>query len=271
VIRLPLRVGSVLLGSALVALPALAGPSPEAVSAVPAGQATAGALAYSVGGDVPLGLTAARTSVQPTRLRGSVREYKFIASRGGKPARWNPCTVIRYRIRTGGMSATDVKEVRAAFARVGAASGLRFSYAGTTSYVWSKHRRNGTAPRDAALTFAFADAGSRRGQSDLLGSSRVVGIGGPAWRDNGSAMRIVAGNVVINRKVITRLPRGTGKGVRMNAYLHEIGHAVGLDHTTGRSELMYPTLQLSLPPVFGAGDLAGLRRLGRSAGCLPRP
>lgn len=204
----------------------------------------------------------------PWRLaRGWGRDYDFIARLHGRPARWNPCKVITYRINPGGMSRRDVREVRQAFGKVAAASGLRFRYSGRTSYVWSRAGRH-AAPGDADFIFSFATPGRGRGQSDLLTSDTTVGVGGPAWKEDGRTLRIVRGSVVMNSDILRRLPRGTGPGARMGAYLHEIGHAVGLDHADGRQQLMYPVLQTDVPPVFGAGDRAGLRRLGRSAGCL---
>jgi predicted Zn-dependent protease len=49
--------------------------------------------------------------------------------------------------------------------------------------------------------------------------------------------------------------------------MHELGHAVGLDHTTDRSQIMYPTMTRK-KAVFGAGDRTGLHYLGRTSGCL---
>lgn len=200
--------------------------------------------------------------------RGSVRDYDFIARLRGRPARWDPCRTIRYRINPGIMKPRDVFEVRRAFSRVAQASGLRFRFVGYTSYVWSRNDRYGRAPFDADMTFAFARPGRGRSASDLLTARDMVGVGGPAWREDGRNLRIVRGHVVINTRVITKLPRGLRPGARMSAYLHEIGHAVGLDHANGRDQLMYPVLQNDVAPTFGSGDLAGLRRVGRSAGCL---
>jgi predicted Zn-dependent protease len=51
--------------------------------------------------------------------------------------------------------------------------------------------------------------------------------------------------------------------------LHELGHIMGLDHVRDPDQLMYsgrhPNMFLH---DYGTGDLAGLRRLGVSAGCL---
>ena len=40
-------------------------------------------------------------------------------------------------------------------------------------------------------------------------------------------------------------------------YLHELGHVMGLQHTSKRSQLMYPSLNSSTPSHFAAGDRAG--------------
>jgi len=49
--------------------------------------------------------------------------------------------------------------------------------------------------------------------------------------------------------------------------MHELGHAVGLDHTTDATQIMYPTLTRK-PARWGTGDRRGLAYLGRSRGCL---
>jgi hypothetical protein len=56
--------------------------------------------------------------------------------------------------------------------------------------------------------------------------------------------------------------------------IHELGHAFGLDHFADNIQVMHPG---NRPPDVGgyysryeAGDLAGLRSLGASKGCLTR-
>ena len=50
--------------------------------------------------------------------------------------------------------------------------------------------------------------------------------------------------------------------------LHELGHAMGLNHVTDPRQLMYPVIMSRSRAAYGPGDLAGLRRLGRTQGCL---
>jgi predicted Zn-dependent protease len=56
--------------------------------------------------------------------------------------------------------------------------------------------------------------------------------------------------------------------VRTAALLHELGHAVGLNHAHFTSEVMYPSVSDAGPNYYSAGDLAGLAKVGRPAGCL---
>jgi hypothetical protein len=48
---------------------------------------------------------------------------------------------------------------------------------------------------------------------------------------------------------------------------HELGHAMGLNHAAHSDEVMYPTISGSSPTDYQAGDLAGLRAVGATAGC----
>jgi Matrixin len=48
---------------------------------------------------------------------------------------------------------------------------------------------------------------------------------------------------------------------------HELAHALGLRHAAGADEVMYPGAGPNSPTDYQAGDLAGLRLVGASAGC----
>lgn len=43
---------------------------------------------------------------------------------------------------------------------------------------------------------------------------------------------------------------------------------MGLNHVSDPSLLMYPSMSPRAPAGFAAGDLAGLAKVGRKAGCI---
>lgn len=84
----------------------------------------------------------------------------------------------------------------------------------------------------------------------------TVGTGGY------SSMRGTAVDGRVTLAASSTLSPGFGTGSWGAALLHELGHAVGLDHVPDRSEQMYPTVLDDRPAGFGAGDNAGLLQLG---------
>jgi hypothetical protein len=89
-------------------------------------------------------------------------------------------------------------------------------------------------------------------------SGRVAGIGGH-WVQDG---RRFDGYVVLDQRA--RMPRRTWRQVMQ----HEMGHVLGLSHARASSQVMFGTASRT-NARWGAGDLAGLHRIGASRGCLP--
>jgi hypothetical protein len=225
----------------------------------------------------PLLLTEAAHAGARAGARGNPRAYAFISRSGaGDPvARWNPCARIGYRVnaRLGGGGA--LADTRGALARIHRATGLRFAYRGGTRMV-PGGRGGDRYPRDTDLVIAWA----RPAHSDMLGRG-VAGQGGPSWvswRERGKTKAMITrGFVVLNARL--DLAGGFGGGLHNGWYgtrgqllMHEIGHAIGLDHPRqeDRWEIMYHTMT-GKRAVWGAGDLRGLRRLGASRACLRPP
>ena len=96
----------------------------------------------------------------------------------------------------------------------------------------------------------------------------MLGVTRTAWfgmtRNGVSTAAIKAAVVVLDRT--DRLPL-TGPMSWRTVALHELTHAMGLDHAGSSRQLMYPVMQRTLTDLQ-TGDLAGLRRVGAAGGCV---
>src|SRR5262249_5196223 len=78
----------------------------------------------------------------------------------------------------------------------------------------------------------------------------------------GGAMEVVNGYMMLNKAMF-----GYGRAFPVgNVLEHELGHTVNLDHVDNYTQIMNPyTTQVA---DYGSVDRAGLRRVGRPAGCI---
>jgi hypothetical protein len=198
--------------------------------------------------------------------------------------RWAPCVTsatgtrthyITYRVNPGGHP-SRVRLVRAALAKLTTASGLRFRYLGRTTYV--PHNAVLHYPTGDQVVFDAAQERARTGAEMVVAwapqratnllTSAEAGVGTVSWSGSyGSQLRIVQAAVVMKTGV--RLRRWFAPGESAGALLlHELGHAVGLNHVGVRSQIMYPVIGPWSRAYYHSGDLAGLRLVGRAAGCF---
>ena len=200
--------------------------------------------------------------------------------------RWNPCqTRILYRVNVAKAGTTvavrnsALTDVRTAFARLGAGTGMRFVYGGTTTAIPTGSTW-GSRLSTAEMVVAWVDQRSRTTASTLLGrDSRghyVAGSGGYAfksWSTGGPWFGAIGrGFVVLNAANNATFKAGFGVGLRRgNLVEHELGHAVGLNHVGTPGQIMYPVISSRTGNGYRSGDLAGLARLGRRAGCIRVP
>lgn len=219
--------------------------------------------------DGAAGQRAAGSTPVPARTdTGSGSGFRFLLRQPDQvtPIRWNPCQAVRYKISLGDLvPVSEIPEVRAAFDTVGVAlGGVTFRYDGTTDVV--PDAVDGSAAADTDIVFAFARAGQGAAASDLLsgweagrGGLAAAGVTGP---DGAVRHRPTHGSVVLDATKWHLMSRHD----RMVLYLHEIGHAVGLNHPADGRQIM-SSGAYDLPAQYQPGDLAGLARLGRQAGC----
>jgi hypothetical protein len=202
--------------------------------------------------------------------------------------RWAPCIttasgtqthVIHFRVNPAGVR-SRITLAKQGIAKLEAASGLTFKYDGTTSYIPHNATRNGQQvfqaldmERHARAPFviAWAAQGSGRGSSNLL-TSAEAGVGTVSWRSGStSQLRINDAAVVIRRDAGSILASGfKADGSVGSLLLHELGHAVGLEHSQ-HGEIMYPIIGQGTPANYAFGDRQGLAKVGRAAGCMTTP
>ena len=181
---------------------------------------------------------------------------------GASHARWDPCAgPITYRVNPRHLPRHGLGDIRRAFAQISAASGLRFSYVGRTSFV--PHRKGQSRLVNPP---GRADAHIAWTTPRVAPSLRAAaGYGGAAWGGKNSALR--NGTVVLD---ITDYMGRTAKQRRTNRMtllLHEFGHLVGLTHVGDRRQIMHPGTY-PRRALYAAGDLRGLAAVGASHGCV---
>jgi Matrixin len=191
--------------------------------------------------------------------------FAFLATNAdGSPARFNPCQMIPVVANPTGAPAGAIEDLRAALSEINAATGLRLELVGRSNAIptsaWgNRAAANGTFP---PVLVAWAH----------LGQSDLVVAGDYALAAPGAMMMVSGRKVLVSGKVVvrtdgTRLHSGFGAGVSDGRILlHEFGHVVGLAHTSDRSQVM--SISASVTGRFGAGDLAGLKRVSEG-GCIP--
>lgn len=187
----------------------------------------------------------------------------------GDPARWDPCTPIRYVVQAGWIPDAGRRDLAEALRRLSAASGLQFVDEGDTDELPSRDRpayqpaRYGQRWAPLLIGWvppAVTDVGLGSG---VQGVSLSVAVPGRA------APHLVSGQVVLD--AAHRVAAGFGPGTTDGeVLLHELAHAIGLGHVLDATQVMYPQTTSS-ESEFGAGDRAGLAAVGAAAGCHPAP
>ena len=215
------------------------------------------------------------------------KDYAFLhrSLRTDLPARYNPCEPIRYVVNLDGSPPDFTAALDQALAEVTAATGLAFQNEGTTTEkaglrLPGEESFFNFAPDTKGFREQYMSTLGRPSyQPDRYGKDRwapvliswasfddfgqpfnFLGIGASDPRDAGTNPVYVSGTVVLNSDSPDRDLKPT--------IMHELGHLVGLAHVSTRSELMSPTEEAT---AWGPGDLEGLRRVGRTGGCLQTP
>ncbi len=197
-------------------------------------------------------------------------EYRFIARDfDGAPVRWNPCDPVHYVVNVSEAPPGSLGDVQESVRRISAATGIAFTYEGLTDEVLDRRRDvvqvEEYGDRWAPVIVAWVDPDT----SSIAfreGNDVAAGVASP-FTPPGSDV-IVSGWIAINAEDTN--PAGFGSpDAQGPVVLHEWGHVMGLDHVDERGQLMHEAG--GGVTDLGPGDLEGLRRLGRSQGCLTTP
>lgn len=176
---------------------------------------------------------------------GDPADYRFLLGSADRPTRWNPCAPITWAFASDPLGETQ--RMVAAFAKASDATGIAF-----------RRLPDGSAAQVRVTLQSAADAD-------------VSGDGGMHFTTVGTATG--AGlPVATSGYVDAVIGAASPAAMRTSLYLHELGHVLGLDHVDAADEVMFERIDAANPlTAYSRGDLEGLRRLGRSAGCQNPP
>jgi hypothetical protein len=157
--------------------------------------------------------------------------------------------------------------------RIQAATGISFVWDGPTTEV-PENGRQALQPRYGNGWAPLLIAWSTPGLSNVLPGGGVLGEGGATWMSQGPGTNgvYVTGVVDVDAVASAPLAPGFGGGLTMgDLLLHELGHVVGLGHTSDTNQVMFPDILPRPHAGYGPGDLTGLAHLGTSQGCNAPP
>src|SRR4051812_14457323 len=158
-------------------------------------------------------------------LGSSSHSYEFIAMQGDRPVTWDHCHAIRYSVNPKGGPDNWAEIVHDAVADIEKASGFVFADLGTTvkTHLIGQGQYAGNEWEPVLITW------SDRLQDQTL-DGNVVGHGGSAPIDVNGTKRYVIGDVTLDAN--EKDPFATRMVLE-----HELGHVLGLDHTSDPSQL----------------------------------
>ena len=172
----------------------------------------------------------------------------FAAEEGA--GRWDPCTVIRWKMNADGYNKRRFGQVVKALRQLRKATGLTIRYDGLTN------DEDIATLEPGVITVSFVPASEM--SKDIIGTAGVA----LNWPDQGGGIA----------RADIRIALHTGytyKHGYVPVLIHEFGHAVGLGHSSDERSAMYAYENGAYR--YNRNDLAGLQAIGASNGCVTPP
>jgi hypothetical protein len=202
--------------------------------------------------------------------------YAFLrVNRTGTPVRWNPCTPIYYQLDLASAPVWANADLAEALADVSAATGIEFVDDGPTDQFPSDDATAGPGSYESPVVLAWASPAESRaeGLAGSVGSGvDSLGLATPvAAVDEATGHSVYVGGRVVIAAAASALPAGFGPGGGGILLLHLLGRLMGLADVDNPGQVMGGQALAGAVTGFGAGDRAGLARLGARSGCLQIP
>ncbi|WP_130494161.1 matrixin family metalloprotease [Motilibacter rhizosphaerae] len=237
--------------------------------AVPFPTPRRGPLVYrlSFAGDARHGPAVSRTfSVPfgPSRPAGSRRSYALADDSRGKPVRFDPCRPVTWALNAKGAPPGAKALVAEAVRRVATATGGTFRFVGLSTARPSKRESQGRFATGRGPMILVKWVGSRESDIQAEADRDVWGRAYVIEGTDGRGREHPGGGTVLLYRSAQLSPDTSADGW-LPVLLHEFGHVMGLQHVADPTQVMFP--QDVGTTAYGAGDVAGLRRLGKGSGC----
>ena len=202
-------------------------------------------------------------------------DYAFLEAREGGclPVRFNPCEPIRYVVNAALAPPGALDDLREAIRQLEAATGMTFVDEGLTDEPASVNRARSQPERYGNRWAPVLIAWDHGDRFRMEPTNPAGGRSFPVGQVSVSGVLIVNVDAVAQDRGRSRPADGFGEGTTWGrVFLHELGHLVGLGHVARSDQIMFPELGAQAGGAgYHAGDLTGLRLVGRDAGCLSSP
>lgn len=219
--------------------------------------------------------------------RGNPAAFTYISgmhTERRKAFAFNPCKTLTYAVNYGLVGDAGLALAQQAMQQMSWATGIKVRYVGPTTNVPHSNYKNPVPnPKGVDLVIAWGSLA----QVPEFQAQNKAGFGGPVkavYARNAKGKRVIqtrTAAVTIGAEYFNpNYPGGfdpsfdaTRQATQGEILIHEIGHAMGLDHVPSNpEEIMNGATYLRYPDghfrgLYAQGDLAGLQTLGLGEGC----